>query len=86
MSAERERHAVDQRKSVCQEDADFVALHHAEALNNIRSVEPYKDKQYRWRLIGDVPSENRRLAVGLKFVPRAQARTQRDEFWVGSKR
>jgi hypothetical protein len=82
MSAESERHAVDRRKSVSQDDADFVVLRHAEALNNIRSVEPYRDKQYRWRLFCDVPSENRRLALGLKFVPRAQARTQRDEFWV----
>jgi len=82
MSAKSERHAVDRRKSVSHEDADFVALHHAEALNNIRSVEPYKDERNRWRLICDVPSENRGLALGLKLVPRAQARTHRDEFWV----
>jgi hypothetical protein len=82
LSAERERHAVNQRKRSSQRDADFVALRHSEALKNIRHVERHGNKPYRWRLICGVPSENKGLALGLKFEPGAQARTGRDEFWI----
>jgi hypothetical protein len=81
LSVQSERHAANRRKSVSQKDADFVVLHHAEALKNILAVEPYKP--LRWRLICDVPSvEKRALALGLKLVPKERARTHRDEFWI----
>jgi hypothetical protein len=82
MSVERERHAVNRRLIVSQKDADFVAQHCAEALQNIKRVKPHGGGPHSWKLICDVPSQNRPFALGLKFVPKAQARSGRDEFWV----
>jgi len=67
---------------VSQKDADFVVQYCAEALKNIRSVEPHSSRAHRWRLICDVPSQGRGLALGLKLDPKDRARTRRDEFWI----
>jgi hypothetical protein len=80
LSVQSERHAVNGRRKVSQQDADFVAQHGAEAPENITRVELYK--LHRWRLICDVPSQKRGLALALKFVPKYRARTARDEFWI----
>jgi hypothetical protein len=87
ISAERQRHAIEQRKRArrhitAQADADLVALGPTEALANVRyQLLPQRDCRI-FELVGYVPSADRCLVLPLKLVSAADAETKQDEWWV----